>query len=96
MGRNNKVRKFAEMKRTLKAKDKRLKQPEKKKKLGYSLFTTVLLDRWKLFNRKLFIFHSLTPCLGTHKKANDGTIIERQLPKVSTALFFKYNEQLGK
>ena len=35
MGRNNKVRKFAEMKRTLKAKDKRLKQPEKKKKLGY-------------------------------------------------------------
>jgi len=65
MGRNNKVRKFAEMKRTLKAKDKRLKQPEKKKKLG------------------------------TQKKANDGTIIERQLPKVSTALFFKYNEQLG-
>ena len=29
------------------------------------------------------------------KKKEDGKIIERQLPKVSTALFFKYNEQLG-
>jgi len=65
MGRNNKVRKFAAMKRMIKAKDNRLKGTDKKKQLPQK------------------------------KKKEDGKIIERHLPKVSTALFFKYNEQLG-
>ena len=82
MGRNNKVRKFAAMKRTIKANDSRLTKSQSgkfKKKQG------------KTRTPRFF----LTFFPGLKKKAPDGKIIERQLPKVSTAMFFKYNEQLG-
>ena len=77
MGRNNKVRKFAEMKRTLKSKDKRLKQPEKKKKLGQFDY---LLQNYRIGH------HGNTVFSGTQKKANDGTIIDGK-----NSLYDSYN-----
>merc|ERR1712037_264349 len=68
MGRNNRTRKFAEMKRMIKARDGRLNPDSKRRK-----------KKQEVSKRSL----------------KDGKIIERQLPKASSALFFQYNEQLG-
>ncbi|XP_002126396.2 rRNA-processing protein FCF1 homolog [Ciona intestinalis] len=67
MGRDKRTRKFAEMKRMINLKDKRITRDNKKAK-----------------KKKVNI-----------KKKETGELVKRFLPQQSSALFFKYNEQLG-
>jgi len=67
MGKNNRPKKFAEMKRMISLKDQRLKEDKREK-----------------------------PKAKKRKFEDDSiNIKERHLPQESSALFFRYNEQLG-
>ena len=71
MGKHRRTRKFAEMKRMINLKDKRLTQQGKNKEL--------------LKKNKNQI----------KKNIENENLSTRHIPQVSSALFFKYNEQLG-
>ena len=70
MGKQRRTRKFAEMKRMINLKDKRLLQGNKKN-----------ISKKKKKQLK--------------KDIDNGNLSTRHIPQVSSAMFFKYNEQLG-